>query len=128
MSVERKKRLAKLVRLQNRLKQFHETRHAGHLAGAARAAAEAEVVRQRFDDPDSLSGLFPEIYHRRVEAFVAERDRNLGLAAEEAPKVAAATVRAARVEERYREAARAVDESAAAKELQELVDRLVRQR
>jgi hypothetical protein len=123
MSEERKKRLAKLVKLENRLKAFHESRHAGHLADANRAAAEADEVRARFDDPASLSALFPELYHRKVESSVAAQAAALEQAKAEERRIAAATVRTNRVGERYREAARVVEEQRGARERQELVDR-----
>ncbi len=123
MSVERKKRLAKLVKLENRLKAFHESRHAGHLADASRHAGDAEAIRARFDDPSSLSSLFPDIYHRGIEVATAARAAALALAAAEEKAIAAATIRTARVEERHREASRVVDEKSSARELQELIDR-----
>jgi hypothetical protein len=126
VSEERKKRLAKLVKLENRLKAFHESRHAGHLAEARNAAADAAEVSARFDDPGSLSALFPQVYHRKVESALAEQARALENAKKEERQIAAATVRTNRVGERYREAARTVEEERAARERQELVDRNAR--
>lgn len=126
MNEERKRRLAKLVKLENRLKAFHETRHAGHLAEANRAGEEAKAIGDRFNDPNSLSALFPEVYHRRIEAALATRENSLGLARLEERKIAAATVRTSRIEEQYRHAVRAVDEQVAAREREELVDRRAR--
>jgi hypothetical protein len=126
MSEERRRRLAKLVKLENRLKAFHESRHAGHLADASRAAADAVEIGARFDDPGSLSSLFPEVFHRGMEAAHDARLKALEKAREEERQVAAATVRANRVGDRYREAARVVDEHAAARERQEFVDRNAR--
>ena len=123
MSEERKRRLAKLVRLERRLKSVHETRHAGHLAAASRSAEDAAAISARIDAPDSLSGLFPELYHRHVEASLAAREKSLEQARREEKAIAAATIRATRVGERYRDAARAVEEHASALELQELIDR-----
>jgi hypothetical protein len=127
MSEERRKRLAKLVKLENRLKAFHESRHAGHLADARRSSEEAAEIGARFDDPDSLSLLFPELYHRKVESALAAREDALGLARAEEREIAASTIRTNRVGERYREAARVVDEQVAARDRQELVDRKARQ-
>jgi len=123
MSQERKKRLAKLVKLENRLKAFHESRHAGFLAEANRRAEEAAAIGARFDAPDSLSALFPEVYHRRIERATDEREAALAQARTEERRIAAATIRTSRVAERYREAARVVEEDTAARERQELVDR-----
>lgn len=123
MSVERKQRLAKLVKLENRLKAFHESRHAGHLAEANRNAAEAADIAALFDDPGSLSNLFSDVYNRRIDAAMAARAAALENAEAEKKRIAAATVRTNRVEERFRAAARVVEEDTAARDRQELVDR-----
>jgi len=123
VSVERKKRLAKLVILQRRLKAFHETRHSGHVAAAHAAEEEAYELIRRFDDPASLSSLFPEVYHARIAGAFARRDRSLAAAEEEARLVAAATLRTNMVEDSYRDVSRAVDEKAADKERLEIVER-----
>lgn len=123
MSVERKKRLAKLVVLQRRLKAFHETRHSGHVAAANAALDEAQELARRFDDPGSLSGLFPEVYHNRIAGALARREHSIASADDEARLVAAATLRANMVEDSYRDVARHVDEKAADKERLEIVER-----
>ena len=123
MSVDRKKRLAKLVVLQQQLKDFHETRHSGHIAAANAAEEEARRLAERFDDPQSLSALFPEIYHNRIAGAFVRRDENLSKAAEEARRVAAASLRVNMVEEAYRDVARRVDEKAADRERLEIVER-----
>ena len=63
----RKERLKKLVSVQEQLKALHEMRHAGFLAEASSAESEAAELRERFDAEGSLSALFPEIYHRRID-------------------------------------------------------------
>lgn len=126
MSQDRKKRLAKLVKLENRLKAFHESRRAGHLAEAGRAAGEAAEISARIDDPGSLSSLFPGLYFSRIEAALAAREDALELARAEERMIAAATVRTNRIGERYREASRVVDEADAARDRQEMVDRAAR--
>lgn len=123
MDAARKKRLAKLVKLQRQLKEFHEARHSGHVAAAIAAEEEARQLVERFDDPTSLSSLFPEIYHNRISGAFGRRDHSLTLAAEEAQRVTAATLRANRVHDAYREVARQVDERAADKERLEIVER-----
>ena len=123
MSAERKKRLAKLVVLQRRLKAFHEMRHSAHVAAAHAAEEEAHALIGRFDDPGSLSALFPEIYHARIAGAFARRDSSLAAADEEAQRVATATLRASKVEDAYRDVSRAVDEKAADKERLEIVER-----
>lgn len=123
MSAERKKRLAKLVVLQRRLKDFHETRHSGHVAAAHAAEDEARELIRRFDDPASMSSLFPDVYHARITGAFARRDRSLAAAGEEARLVAAATLRTNMVEDAYRDVSRDVDEKAADKERLEIVER-----
>lgn len=123
MSVERKKRLAKLVMLQHKLKALHEAKHAGHLAAANTAEAEAREIAERSDDPASLASLFPEVYHNRIAAAFARRDGHLANAAEEARTLAAINLRTGKVEDAHREATRKVDEDAAAKERLENVER-----
>ena len=123
MSAERQKRLAKLVDLQRRLKAFHETRHSGHVAAAHAAEEDARDLIQRFDDPASLSALFPEVYHARIAGAFAQRDRSLAAADDEARLVATATLRTNMVEDAYRDVSRAVDEKAADKERLEIVER-----
>ncbi len=123
MSVERRDRLAKLVKLERRLKDFHETRRAGHIADANRAAEEQAEIASRIDHPDSLSALFPGVYYRGIEHAAERQAKSLALAEEEAKHVAASTVRAGRVEDKWRAAARVVDDKAAENERQELIDR-----
>lgn len=123
LSGDRKKRLAKLVALQKQLKAFHETRHSGYVATANAAEQEAQQLAARFDDPQSLSALFPEIYHSRIAGAFTRRDENLTKAAEEVGRLATASLRANMVEDAYREVARLVDEQAADKERLEIVER-----
>lgn len=99
----RKERLKKLVDVQGQLKALHETRRAGHLAAAAAAEAEAADLVASFDETGSLSGLFPEIYHRRIAAALARKDNELRLAREEAGRIATATARTNMVERAWRE-------------------------
>jgi hypothetical protein len=105
----RRERLKKLVEVQEQLKALHETRHAGHLAAAAAAQAEAMALTERSDAPDSLAGLFPELYHHRIAEAVATRDRNQELASREVGLIATATMRINMVDRAY-QTARAWDE------------------
>ena len=100
-------RLAKLLEVQEQLKALHETRRAGFLDAAAAAEDEACRLAVRFDEADSLSGLFPELYHRRIANALAERDRNIEQARHEAGLVAQATLRTNMVERSYRQTSRA---------------------
>ncbi|MCX7303237.1 MAG: hypothetical protein NTV73_02705 [Hyphomicrobiales bacterium] len=107
--VTRVQRLKKLLTLQEQLKAMHELRHAGFVAGAAAARTEAEELVDRFNAEDSLSALFPEVYHRGIGSALSRADQNLRLAGGEANKVAAATARANLVQRNWRDA-RAADE------------------
>jgi hypothetical protein len=102
----RKDRLKKLVSVQEQLKALHEMRRAGFLAEAANAESEATELRTCFDAEGSLSALFPEIYHRRIDQAVMRAANNRNLAQEEAGRVAAATARTKMVERAYREVSR----------------------
>ena len=102
----RSQRLKKLAEVQAQLKALHETRHAGHVASASRAAEEAADLVARFDATDSLSGLFPELYHNRIGKALQREQASLAAARIEAGRVATATARANRVERAWRDAAR----------------------
>ena len=102
----RKERLKKLVSVQEQLKALHEMRRAGFLAEASSAESEAAELRERFDAEGSLSALFPEIYHRRIDQALMRAASNLDLASEEAGRVATATARTKMVERAYREVSR----------------------
>jgi hypothetical protein len=102
----RKDRLRKLLHVQEQLKALHETRRAGFVAKAASADEEAKELIARFDQPDSLSGLFPDVYNRRIANAFVERDINAGLARAETARVATATARTNMVEKAWREALR----------------------
>lgn len=102
----RLERLKKLLAVQEQLKALHETRHAGFVANAEQAKADAREIAERFDAPDSLSVMFPEIYHRKISEAAAREAANRDLARSEATKVATATIRTNMVERSYREVSR----------------------
>ncbi|MGB3643828.1 MAG: hypothetical protein WBG88_06820 [Mesorhizobium sp.] len=102
----RQQRLKKLVAVQEQLKALHETRRATLLAEAHAAEAEAHALAQRFDEPNSLSGLFPDLYNRRIAGAVQRQQESLDDARREAGLVAAATARANMVERAYKEVSR----------------------
>ena len=106
---DRVKRLKKLLILQEQLKAMHELRHAGFVSEAVAAKNEAADLVDRFNSDDSMSALFPEVYHRRIGSALSREDTNRKLAAGEAAKVATATARTNMVERSYREV-RAADE------------------
>lgn len=98
----RKERLRKLVEVQEQLKALHETRRAGHLADAAAADEEARAIAERFDAPDSLAALFPDLYHNRITGALARRDASVEAARREIGLIATATARTNMVERAYR--------------------------
>jgi len=102
----RKDRLKKLVKVQEQLKALHETRHATYLAAAATAEAEARELVEHFDSDAALSGLFPDLYHRRIANAVARQETNLESARQEVSLIAAATARTNMVERAYKDVRR----------------------
>lgn len=98
----RKDRLRKLVKVQGQLKALHETRHATFLAAANAAEAEARDLIGHFDQDNSLSGLFPDLYHRRIAQAVIRREASLESAKQEASLIAAASARTNMVERAYK--------------------------
>ncbi|MCG7504697.1 hypothetical protein [Mesorhizobium retamae] len=118
----RKDRLKKLVEVQEQLKALHEMRRAGFLAKAVAAGQEAADIAARFDAPDSLSTLFPEIYQQRIAAALAERDRNLEAARLETGNLATATARTNMVERAYRDARREHERQRSDRERLELIE------
>ena len=105
----RVERLKKLLILQEQLKAMHELRHAGFIAEAVAAKNDAAELVDRFNAEESMSALFPEVYHRRIGSALSREDANRKLATREAAKVATATARTNMVERTFREA-RAADE------------------
>jgi hypothetical protein len=99
----RRDRLKKLVKVQEQLKALHETRHATFVAAASAAEAEARELVGHFDQADSLSALFPDLYHRRIAQAVVRQEANLASAKQEASLIAAATARTNMVERAYKD-------------------------
>ncbi|QPC91068.1 hypothetical protein [Mesorhizobium sp. INR15] len=99
----RKDRLKKLVKVQEQMKALHETRHATFLAAAATAETEARELVAHFDQTDSLSGIFPDLYHRRIASAVVRQEAGLESARKEAGLIAAATARTNMVERAYKD-------------------------
>lgn len=102
----RKERLRKLVAVQEKIKALHETRYAGFRAEAAAAEGEVATLRAAFDAPGSMSALFPEIYHRRIEGALQRAAANTALADREIAHVATQTARTNMVDRAYRSASR----------------------
>ncbi|MDQ6433708.1 hypothetical protein RB623_06545 [Mesorhizobium sp. LHD-90] len=120
---DRVRRLKKLLDVQEQLKALHETRHAGFVASAVAARAEAEELAGRFDAEGSLAMSFPDVYHRRISAALSRERASQKLAETEAGRVAMATVRADRVERAWREADRADERGKTERDLLELLAR-----
>ena len=117
----RLQRLKKLLTLQEQLKAMHEIRHAGFVAEAVAAKQEAADIVDRFNAEDSMSALFPEVYHRRIGSALTREDTNRKYASSEAAKVATAAARTNMVERTYREARVAVERERGDKERLEII-------
>ena len=99
----RKDRLKKLIKVQEQLKALHETRHTTFLAAANAAEAEARELIGHFDQDNSLSSLFPDLYHRRIAQAVVRQETSLESARQEVGLIAAASARTNMVERAYKE-------------------------
>jgi len=99
----RKDRLRKLVKVQEQMKALHETRHATFLAAANAAEAEARELIGHFDQDNSLSGMFPDLYHRRIAQAVVRQEKSLESARQEAGLIATANARTNMVERAYKD-------------------------
>lgn len=86
-------RLTKVLVLQEKLKELHETRQALHTANARFAAEEAEDVVNAFNAEGSLSSVFPEVYHARIASATAAKQHHLANAHVEGLRVAKASAR-----------------------------------
>jgi hypothetical protein len=124
----RAERLRKLVEVQEQLKAFHEMRRATALAEAAAAGREAAELAARFDAPDSLTDLFPDLYARGVERALRRQDQKLASAGIEAGRVATQTARTNMVERSWREAVRADERQAEDRATLEAVERALVER
>ena len=118
---DRLQRLKKLLALQEQLKAIHEMRHAGFVAEAIGAKQEAADIVDRFNAEDSMSALFPEVYHRRIGSALTREDTNRKLASGEAARVATATARTNMVDRSYREARGADERERGDKERLEII-------
>lgn len=119
----RRDRLKKLVVVQEQLKALHETRHAGFVANAIAAEAEAQSLSNSFDSTDGISQLFPELYYSRIKAAIDKKQLNLGLANVEVGKIATATARTNMVERAYRDVRRQDERDSADRERLEIIER-----
>lgn len=97
-------RLARLVTVMQRLKDYHQARHAGHLAQAAAARSDADDIAARLDAGEEMSALFPELYHRRIASALQHSRDSAERARAEAQNVLAADRRGDALARAYREA------------------------
>ena len=120
----RRERLKKLGKVQEQLKALHQTRHAGFVAKAAAAGQEASDLMAHFDAAHSVSGLFPDVYHRRIDQALAREQENREMARSEAERVATATARTNMVERSYRDERRQDDRAKGDRERLEMIEQL----
>ena len=99
-----------------------KTRRATFLSNAAAAKQEAETLVETFDAPGSLSGLFPDLYNRRIASAIARSNADLENARNEAELVATATARTNMVERAYDEARRLDERHRSDRELLDLIE------
>lgn len=124
----RRDRLEKLVTVQEKLKAFHETRHAGFVAAARAAESEAEAVARLGDTPGSMADVFPDLYHRRIADALGRKAVEDSKARDEATLVATATARTNMVERAWRESVRWDEREKSDRERLEIVERSLRER
>ena len=124
----RKDRLKKLVKVQEQLKALHETRHAGFLAAAVKAEAEAKELIEHFDTDNSLAGLFPALYHKRITDALGRQQQNLENARQEAALIATATARTNMVERAYKDVRRRDERDRSDRERLDLITQKQRDR
>jgi hypothetical protein len=118
-------RLRKLVDVQEQLKAIHEMRRATALAEAAAAGREAAELAARFEAPDSLTDLFPDLYARSIERARRRQDQRLASARIEAGHVATQTARTNMAERSWRQAAHAEDRQAQDRATLEAIERML---
>jgi hypothetical protein len=123
----RTRRLAKLLTLQQKVTAFHEMRLAGFAAEAAQAAAEASRVLEMRDGPESLAGVFPEVYLQSAARAIVRQEASAAAAKQETARVALESARTGLVEQSWRQARRQDERAAGEVEgLELLVRRLPR--
>jgi len=98
----RKDRLEKLMHLEQRVRQLHETRYATQVAAANAARTEAEELARRFEAADSFGSLFPALYSNRISQAMGREQVSLARARVEAGKVTTAKLRGNAIEEQWR--------------------------
>ncbi|TAN19010.1 MAG: hypothetical protein EPN45_00920 [Rhizobiaceae bacterium] len=118
-----RKRLRRLLDVQDKLKAVHETRHADYAAKTAAAQREVADLFAEMGKPDSFSRLFPDLYVRAARAALQREHRFKEKTREEAAAVAMETARTRMVEEAWRSAKRQEDRKEQEKEILEAVER-----
>ncbi|WEX08332.1 hypothetical protein [Chelativorans sp. AA-79] len=122
--MDRRHRLAKLLILQQRIKGLHEARHAAGLKQAADAQEEAKTLMESLAAPDSVSSLFPGLWHERIGRAFARRDAHQEEARAEMEKVAAASARADIVKRAHRTAQQRHERNAEERAVLEIIERM----
>jgi len=120
---DRRKRLAKLVKLQSQVKSVHEARTAGHRNAAIMAEQDASAIAERAEAEGSLSSLFPDLYHTHHLRARSRQEKELVNAEREAALAAMAGVRGDIVSRTYREVSQEIERAKAEKEILEFVER-----
>jgi len=113
---DRAKRLGKLLGVHETLEALGEARRAGFLAEARRLRDEARSLAERVDDSQSLSTLFPALYHDRIRKCLGEAQDAEAAAGREADALARLRLRAENIR-RARDAERASAERLQAERL-----------
>jgi hypothetical protein len=119
----RKERLNNLLKVQRQLTAVHEMRHAGFVAQARAAEADAAEMMARADGASSLSDLFPDIYARGIARALDRGRENAAKALAQAGRVATETARTNMVAQSYREFQRQEDRDVQDKERLEAIQR-----
>lgn len=121
--VSRIERLRNILAVQQQLKAVHGMRHAGHLAEAHAAGAEAADIMALADAPESLSSLFPDVHARGLAGALARQEASAQQAAAAAAQLATETARTNMVERSYRDARVQEDRETAEKDRLEALQR-----
>ncbi|HEV7253120.1 MAG TPA: hypothetical protein VGN97_08460 [Mesorhizobium sp.] len=113
---DRAKRLEKLLGVHQTLEALGEARRAGLAAEARRRREEARHLAERLDDPQSLSTLFPALFHDRIQKCLAGAQDAEAAAAREAEMLARLRLRTENIR-RARDEEQAGDERRKAERL-----------
>lgn len=119
----RRKRLAKLVHIQEQVKALHEARTAQHRLAAIAARDDADAIAARADAEDGLAPLFPDLYHRHVAKAQAREAQETERADQQALLAAKAGMRGDIVARSHRDVSNRLERARLQKEILEFVER-----